>query len=203
MSKPPPAPDLLRRRAEQALPPRAPEPLGAALRHARLRLEPDVERWDASTGRVRAHRLGFGTDAATLGRLRRSPSLAELLCEAFAAAFALDEGHSLFDLRYHWALAPAPVALGPYRGSRWPDARLDDETAVREAALAYLEALGDDASRRWLDAARLTLRPAADEARVSAEGPGAVDGSAIERALADLLEGFERRRVIVRVRSHR
>ncbi|HEU4537539.1 MAG TPA: hypothetical protein VFS00_25645, partial [Polyangiaceae bacterium] len=192
----------LRRRAERALPAHAPEPLRAALRRARLPLEADVGGWDTSTNHVRAHRLGFGTDAATLAGLRRAPSLFELLCEAFAAALALDEGHSLFDLRPYWGLGPAPAGLGPYRGELAPpQAERDDPAALHAAALTYLDALGDEASRRWLEGASLALRPEAHGAlHVDARGRGPLgDARPLERALADLLAGFEGRRVSARV----
>ncbi len=202
MSKGPADLDELRRRAGRALAAhQAPEPLCAALRRARLRLEVDVRDWDTSTGHVRAHRVGFGTDAATLGRLRRSPSFDELLCEAFAAALAFDPGQSLFDLRAYWGLGPAPPPPGPYRGeAAWPDARRDDEHALRAAALAYLEALGDEAGRRWLERAGLGLVVEREAVRVEAYGDGPLsDAPALERALVDLLEGFEGRRVVVRL----
>ncbi|MCU0685122.1 MAG: hypothetical protein MUF34_23250 [Polyangiaceae bacterium] len=202
VSDPPPL-DELRRRAERALPPHAPEPLRSALRLARLRLEADVEGWDTSTNHVRAHRVGFGTDAATLASLRRSPSLYELLCEAFSAALAFDGGQSLFDLRPYWGLGAAPpgLGLGPYRGERAPpEAERDDGEALRTAALAYLEVSGDAPARRWLEGASLLVHPDAPRGvRVEARGEGPLDEShPLERALVDLLAGFESRRASVR-----
>jgi hypothetical protein len=192
---PTPTPAELRRRAEQALSPHAPEPLRSALRHARLRLELDVGGWDTSTGHVRAHRVGFGTDAGTLALLRRSPSLFELLSEAIAAAFV--EGHSLFDLRPYWGLA-----AGSRRADRpWPEADPTNDDALLEAALAYLEALGDEAGQRWLEGAGLTSWAEGGALRIELHGHGRVDAAPIERALADLLQGYEGRRVTVRVHS--
>lgn len=194
----PPTPDDLRRRAGQALSPSAPEPLRSALRRTRLRVDLDVGRWDTSTGHVRAHRVGFGTDAATLARLRRSPSLFELLCEAFASAFP--EGHSLFDLRPYWGLA---LATGPYQGERpWAEADPSNDDALLEAAIAYLEALDDDdTNRRWLEGAGLTSWAEGESLHIELHGHGRVDAAPIERALADLLHGYEGRHVTVRLHS--
>ncbi|HEU4410197.1 MAG TPA: hypothetical protein VFS43_33385 [Polyangiaceae bacterium] len=193
---PPPAPDELRRRAERALPPQAPEALRSALRHARLRLEPDVQSWDTSTGHVRAHRVGFGTDPATLALLRRSPSLLELLCEVLASAFA--EGHSLFDLRPFWALAPG---AGPHPGEPpWRDVDPGNDDALLAAALAYLEALGEEPSRHWLESAGLTSWPEGKALRIELYGHGRVASAPIERALTDLLQGFEGRRRTISIR---
>jgi hypothetical protein len=199
----PPGPEELRLRAERVLlAQQAPEALCRALRHARLRLERDVEDWDTSTGHTRAHRLGFGTDASSLAILRYAPSSFELLCDAFASALALDVGQTLFDLRPYWALGAAPRTAGPYRGeSFWPEADRDDDEALRAAALAYLDVVGDEAARRWLVGATLRLQPEDEGIRVDAEGRGHIDTRVLAHALTDLLQGFEGRPVVVRLAS--
>jgi hypothetical protein len=195
-------PEQLRRAALASLGPHADERARDALVRATIVIARSVARWVASAGEVEAHRVTLVVDAATLGRVRAAPAIADLLCTAVAAAIAGQPGETLHELELRWSPAARPAAA-PYRDA--PPA--SPEITLRDALVAYLDASDNAPLARLVDDAEVgppTTVPIVVRVRVPGPAydklrslPGAVDG--LTRALRDLL-GYDRAKVRLRAR---
>ena len=73
--------------------PRAREILG----RCELQVEADASGWQASTGRMRGHRIALLLDAEHFDEVQRSPALVDAVCAAVAVAVSAAPGHALSD----------------------------------------------------------------------------------------------------------
>jgi hypothetical protein len=182
----------LRRLALDALGEHSDERARDALIHATVTLSETTSRWEGSAGRVEAHHVTLGLDARRLGALRGAPALIDALSAAIATAIASRPREALLDIVLRWERGTHAAAAG-YRSS--PPG---PEPTLREALAEYLDASGEPALARALDAAEETENRHEVAVRIPRESDDARSRSFLTRAVRDLLGDATAR---VRVRT--
>ena len=137
------------------------------LREGVLSIDHHVSEWEASSGRVIAHRVRLGVSAPLLGALRGHPHVADEVTRLIGVAVSERPGETAGDVVFHYdPEASATVPVTPYRGV-WPREKAGEATPAERdyAALSseYLDAFGD------ADAAAMARR-----ATIELAGPNAM-----------------------------
>jgi hypothetical protein len=155
----------------------------ALLRSAEVVVAPLASTWEGSAGRVRAHAVALGLEAADLGTISGAPHLEnELVRSAAAGIAALEPEGSRWTLR-HLQLFWLPSGRAPRAGYR--DAPPTPST-LEDAMVAFLLARGD------VGAAERAPRVAIDvRDPVTVHGAAPEDRAALQACLQALLCGFE------------
>lgn len=114
------------------------------LRDAVLAIDHHVAEWEASSGRVIAHRVRLGISASLLGALRGHPHVADEITRMIGVAVSDRPGETASDVVFHFdPEASAGVPSTPYRGA-WPREKGDAANLdYRALSFEYLEAFGD------------------------------------------------------------
>ena len=177
-----------------------------ALARGVLSIEPAVAAWEASEGRMHAHRVHLLLDATRLGEIRAAPVVEDALRAAIAAAIATHRAETLDDLVLGWAPPPdeRPYRDGPPRAVSPSDglgrALVDYLVGATEVALARFVVAGEIAISSGDATAvsfHLSLAPADFDAVESDERSRRVLG----RALRDLSGEPNARVVVHRLRT--
>jgi hypothetical protein len=147
--------ERVRRAAADALEPFGDERALHLLASADIAIEEEGMEWEGSVGAMRAHRVLLGVDGAALAHALTVPAVRDALESALAGALAAEPGHALSEVRAYWGLRP-PASV-TYRAAQRRPASVDDPEHVREAACAYLEAVGNAAAAALLETLPLTV----------------------------------------------
>jgi hypothetical protein len=209
------APDAVRAAALASLGAHADPRVAQIVSEAVLSIDHDVSQWEASTGRIVAHRVRVGVTASLLGVVRGHPHVEDEVTRLVSVAMAKSHGDRVSEVVFHHdpAAAASRVVETPYRGSLAPpEAPAPSEPHVSPAAnLAehagdYLDAFGEKdvaAMARRADIAVTTReRPnkkAEHAVRVTLANedasPSQEHAELLGRCLRDLLEGASSARV--------
>ncbi len=208
------APDALRSEVLSAALPHPDPRVVRIAREGRMTLEYDVCEWEASTGRIVAHRVHVGLEAELLGMVRGHPHVEDEFVRIVSAAIASRFGDRASEILFHHDLAAASrLALEtPYRGSLAPSGppALGAHVAwdVAAWAPAYLDAFGEnelaDVARRARFEVETTQRREGDtfSVRVVLAAEDAASrpsqGAGLEACLRDLLGGVAPVRLVIR-----
>jgi hypothetical protein len=150
----------------------ADERVAQIAREAALSIEHGVSEWEASTGRVVAHRVYVGLSAPLLGALRGHPHVEDEVTRILSVAMAKSHGDRVSEIFFHHDPHAAPHAVEtPYRGSLAPlDAPAPARTSVSDNVSSYLVAYGDEAvaaiARRAEYAVTIREPPGKSELRI-------------------------------------
>jgi hypothetical protein len=145
------SPEQLRRGALDALGPYADERARSALQEAVIRVDHAVTSWQSSHGPVEGHRVVLAVHAATLARLRSTPSLIDALHAALATAVARRSGEALVSLDIGWARDGTLAMEHGYR-----DPPPEPPQTFPQALASYLEELGDAPLARMVEGAQIS-----------------------------------------------
>lgn len=214
------APDALRSEVLAAAGPHTDPRVVRIAREGTMVIEHDVCEWEASTGRIVAHRVRVGLAAELLGMLRGHPHIEDDFVRTVSAAIANRFGERASEILFHHDLGPkAALSLEtPYRGSRAPSEppALGAHVAWDLAAWvpAYLDAFGeselaDVARRARFDvlgsgvaetAQRRERDPLTVRVSLTAEDAAATPSqdARLESCLRDLLGGIAAVRFVIR-----
>lgn len=187
------------------------------LRTGVLAIDHHVSEWEASSGRVVAHRVRIGVPAELLGALRGHPHVEDEVTRILGLALAERPLEVAGDVLFHHDASSVRGGSTPYRGTSPRGASLPSELPALAAQLSeYLAAFGDAdaasiarrsrialssrADRRGREHHDVEILVAGDEAE-AARSRLAVIGAALKDLLAGLrLEGAAGPEVHVRIR---
>ena len=160
------------------------------VRAAEITARPATATWEGSKGRVHAHRVALGVDAAQLGEVGATPHLTDELVRAAAAAIAQLEPReatwTLSDLVLFWN-GSARAIQAVYRDAPPPSGTL------RDAVQAYLHARGETPAATHV--AGITIEGDVHSPAVTVRGATRDHRAAIEVCLKALLRGSDAREV--------
>jgi hypothetical protein len=169
-----------------------------------LSIEHAVSEWEASTGRVVAHRVRVGLTAALLGMVRGHPHVEDEVTRVVSIAMAQKHGDRVSEVVFHYDPVAAAhlVVESPYRGSLVPPEppapRASASPDLAADAADYLTAFGEPDGAAVAGRARMQLT-SAGTVRVELDAEDAAARpehlALLEKCLRDLLEGPSRTRV--------
>jgi hypothetical protein len=188
---PRPEPEPLRARMREALGEHADPRTDGLVRRAEIVVAAETSAWEGSAGRVQAHRVGLGLDAADLGAISGAPHLENALVEAAAAGIAALEPEGA-----RWTLRHLQLFWLPRRASRagYRDAP-PPPPSLLDAVAAFLIARGEAGAAEH--AAGLEVHVGGGDDAVVVRGAGRAHRAPIQACLQSLLCGFEGRPVHV------
>jgi len=168
------------------------------LRDGVLSVEHHVSQWEASSGRVIAHRVRVGVPAALLGALRGHPHVEDEVTRIIGVVVSDQPGEAASDVLFHHEPALSARLSTPYRGAL-PGAE-PGQLDLPALASDYLVAFGEDDAAAIARRARIEVAPRVgrkghshqDVHLILAREDERASGTtqlAIENCLRDLLEG--------------
>lgn len=172
------------------------------LRDGVLSIEHHVSEWEASSGRVIAHRVRVGVPAALLGALRGHPHVDDEITRIIGVVVSDQPGEAASDVLFHHEPASSARLSTPYRGAlpgALPGTEAD-QLDLPALASDYLVAFGEDDAAAIARRARIEVGPRTERKGHSHqdvhlilaredERASVTTQLAIENCLRDLLEG--------------